>query len=70
MPYLTSRTIHSYVYLQAVSLFVFEKRTAEKLHKPKRKGTITELYKRGFKQLERTQHIRFLKVFHPIEETP
>ncbi|OQV16287.1 SCY1-like protein 2 [Hypsibius exemplaris] len=53
-----------------VSLFIFEKRTAEKLHKPKRKGTITELYKRGFKQLERLHHARFLKIILPLEETP
>ncbi|XP_055351598.1 LOW QUALITY PROTEIN: SCY1-like protein 2 [Paramacrobiotus metropolitanus] len=54
---------------EALSVFIFEKRIAEKLHKPKRKGTITELYKRGCSHLERMQHIRFLKLMQATEET-
>lgn len=54
--------------LQEVSVFVFEKRTAEKLHKPKRKETVTELLRGSVRQLERFRHPKILQVHHPIEE--
>ncbi|KXJ79503.1 hypothetical protein RP20_CCG000608 [Aedes albopictus] len=38
------------------SIFVFEKRTAEKLHKPKRKDLVTEILRASVKQLERFRH--------------
>jgi len=37
-------------------VFLFEKRCAEKLHKPKRKETVTELLRASVKQLERFRH--------------
>lgn len=37
-------------------MFLFEKRCAEKLHKPKRKETVTELLRASVKQLERFRH--------------
>lgn len=37
-------------------MFIFEKRAAEKLHKPKRKETVTELLRNGVKNLERFRH--------------
>ncbi|ODN01826.1 SCY1-like protein 2 [Orchesella cincta] len=48
--------------LQEVSIFVFEKKTAEKLHKPKRKETITEILRSSVKQLERFRHPKILQV--------
>lgn len=41
---------------QEVSIFIFEKRCAEKLHKPKRKETVTEILRNSVKQLERFRH--------------
>ncbi|XP_017860634.1 PREDICTED: SCY1-like protein 2 [Drosophila arizonae] len=40
------------------SIFIFEKKVAEKLHKPRRKETITELLKSSVKTLERFRHPR------------
>ncbi|XP_075230291.1 SCY1-like protein bma [Lycorma delicatula] len=51
-----------------VSVFVFEKRCAEKLHKPKRKETVTELLRGSVRQLERFRHPKILQVLHPVEE--
>ncbi|GJQ76912.1 hypothetical protein Trydic_g15113 [Trypoxylus dichotomus] len=50
------------------SIFLFEKRCAEKLHKPKRKETVTEILRSSVKQLERFRHPKILQVLHPIEE--
>ncbi|XP_039287433.1 SCY1-like protein 2 [Nilaparvata lugens] len=52
-----------------VSVFVFEKRCAEKLHKPKRKETVTELLRGSVRQLERFRHPKVLQVLHPVEES-
>ncbi|XP_044752932.1 SCY1-like protein 2 isoform X1 [Coccinella septempunctata] len=50
------------------SVFIFEKRCAEKLHKPKRKETVTEILRASVRQLERFRHPKILHVLHPIEE--
>lgn len=42
--------------LQECSIFLFEKRSAEKLHKPKRKEVVTEILRASVKQLERFRH--------------
>lgn len=47
---------------------MFEKRLAEKLHKPKRKETVAEILRGGVRQLERFRHPRILQVVHAIEE--
>lgn len=47
---------------------MFEKRSAEKLHKPKRKETVTEILRSSVRQLERFRHPKILHVLHPIEE--
>lgn len=47
---------------QEVSIFLFEKRSAEKLHKPKRKETVTEILRGGVRQLERFRHPKILQV--------
>uniref|UniRef100_A0A1A9W3E7 Protein kinase domain-containing protein n=1 Tax=Glossina brevipalpis TaxID=37001 RepID=A0A1A9W3E7_9MUSC len=51
------------------SVFIFEKRIAEKLHKPRRKETITELLKTSVKTLERFRHPKILKILHTVEES-
>jgi len=48
--------------LQEVSVFLFEKRSAEKLHKPKRKETVTEILRASVRQLERFRHPKILQV--------
>ncbi|XP_060534730.1 SCY1-like protein 2 isoform X3 [Cylas formicarius] len=50
------------------SVFIFEKRSAEKLHKPKRKETITEILRNSVRQLERFRHPKILHVLHTVEE--
>ncbi|XP_017956241.1 SCY1-like protein 2 isoform X2 [Drosophila mojavensis] len=51
------------------SIFIFEKKVAEKLHKPRRKETITELLKSSVKTLERFRHPRILQIYHTVEES-
>ncbi|XP_055388592.1 SCY1-like protein 2 [Condylostylus longicornis] len=51
------------------SVFLFEKKNAEKLHKPKRKGSVIELLKTSIKQLERFKHPKILQIIHPVEES-
>uniref|UniRef100_A0A1I8N9V4 Protein kinase domain-containing protein n=1 Tax=Musca domestica TaxID=7370 RepID=A0A1I8N9V4_MUSDO len=51
------------------SIFVFEKKIAEKLHKPRRKETITEILKNSVKNLERFRHPKMLQVIHTVEES-
>lgn len=50
-------------------MFLFDKRTADKLHKPRRKETISEMLRHGVRQLERCRHPRLLHVLHSVEET-
>ncbi|XP_076272847.1 SCY1-like protein bma isoform X2 [Rhynchophorus ferrugineus] len=52
------------------SIFIFEKKCAEKLHKPKRKETVTEILRNSVRQLERYRHPKVLHVLHPVEECP
>ncbi|XP_014662009.1 PREDICTED: SCY1-like protein 2 [Priapulus caudatus] len=54
---------------QEASVFVFEKRIADKLHKPKRRETVTEVLRRGVRQLERMKHPKILQLIHGVEET-
>uniref|UniRef100_T1IGV0 Protein kinase domain-containing protein n=1 Tax=Strigamia maritima TaxID=126957 RepID=T1IGV0_STRMM len=51
------------------SVFVFEKKVAEKLHKPRRKETITEILRQSIRELERLKHPKLLLVIHPVEES-
>ena len=57
------------VITQEASVFLFDKRTADKLHKPRRKETISEMLRHGVRQLERCRHPRLLHVLHSVEET-
>ncbi|CAL1266831.1 unnamed protein product [Larinioides sclopetarius] len=51
------------------AVFCFEKRCAEKLHKPKRRETITEILRFSVRQLDRFKHPKMLTLYHPIEES-
>ncbi|CAH1775961.1 unnamed protein product [Owenia fusiformis] len=53
---------------QYASVFLFEKKIADKLHKPKRREAVTEILRREVRHLEEFKHPRFLKVIHPLEE--
>lgn len=49
--------------IQECSIFIFEKRCAEKLHKPKRKETVTEILRNSIKQLERFRHPKVIMIW-------
>ena len=50
---------------QEVSIFVFDKKSVDKLHKPKRKEAMTELLKNGLGHLQCYRHPKLLLgVFH------
>ncbi|XP_060832867.1 SCY1-like protein 2 isoform X1 [Bombus pascuorum] len=50
-----------------VSIFFFDKRSVDKLHKPKRKETVTEILRNGARQMERFSHPKILQAFK-VEE--
>lgn len=55
--------------LQEVSIFVFEKKLADKLHKPRRKETVTEILKKSVHYLEMLRQPKLiLKVVHSVED--
>lgn len=58
---LDSSSFHSF---QECSIFLFEKRCAEKLHKPKRKEAVTEILRNSVKQLERFRHPKVMYTRH------
>ncbi|XP_054169221.1 SCY1-like protein 2 [Oppia nitens] len=51
------------------SVFFFDKRVAEKLHKPKRKETIAEILRFSVRQLDRLRHPKMLTLLHSVEES-
>ncbi|CAM1318602.1 Uncharacterised protein g6973 [Pycnogonum litorale] len=51
------------------SVFFFEKKIAEKIHKPRRKETVTEILRHSIMQLDRFKHAKLLTLYHPIEES-
>lgn len=54
---------------QEVSIFVFEKKLADKLHKPRRKETVTEILKKSVHYLEMLRQPKLiLKVVHSVED--
>lgn len=57
------------LYFQEVSIFVFEKKLADKLHKPRRKETVTEILKKSVHYLEMLRQPKLiLKVVHSVED--
>ena len=55
---------------QEVSIFVFDKKSVDKLHKPKRKEAMTELLKLGLGHLQCYRHPKLLNIIHSPEESP
>ncbi len=53
---------------QECSVFMFDKKTADKLHKPRRREIVTETLKRDVKLLCQLRHPKILKVIHQLEE--
>lgn len=51
------------------SIFFFDKRSADKLHKPKRKETIAEILRFSVRQLERHRNPKVLSLVHGVEES-
>lgn len=49
-------------------MFLFEKKIADKLHKPRRKETVSEILRKEVQHLERIKHPRILNIIHPLEE--
>lgn len=52
----------SFARLQEVSIFLFDKRSVEKLHKPKRRETVTDILRAGAARMERYSHPKLLQV--------
>ncbi|KAL3313180.1 hypothetical protein Ciccas_008221 [Cichlidogyrus casuarinus] len=50
------------------SVFLFEKRIADKLHKPRRREIVTAVLRREVAALQNLRNPRVLQVVHPIEE--
>jgi len=62
--------LFTFSYFQEATIFYFDKRTAEKLHKVKRKEVAVDVLKRGFYQLKKFQHYcQVLQIYHNLEET-
>ncbi|XP_032668175.1 SCY1-like protein 2 isoform X1 [Odontomachus brunneus] len=50
-----------------VSIFLFDKRSVEKLHKPKRKEAVTDILREGATRMERFSHPKLLQAYK-VEE--
>ncbi|XP_041986366.1 SCY1-like protein 2 [Aricia agestis] len=50
------------------SVFVFDKRIAEKLYKPKRKESMLDRIRASIRQMDKMRHPRMLQVIHGLEE--
>ncbi|XP_053393916.1 SCY1-like protein 2 isoform X3 [Mercenaria mercenaria] len=51
-----------------VSVFFFEKKIADKLHKPRRREIVSEILRREVQLLLKMKHPKILTVIHPLEE--
>ncbi|KAL3869928.1 hypothetical protein ACJMK2_042549, partial [Sinanodonta woodiana] len=50
------------------SVFIFDKKIADKLHKPRRREMVSEILRREVQFLEKIKHSRIVSVIHPLEE--
>ena len=50
-------------------MFMFEKKVAEKLHKPRRREAVTETLRNEIAFTLRLKHPSILRVVHPLEES-
>uniref|UniRef100_A0A2H1WV27 SFRICE_038815 n=1 Tax=Spodoptera frugiperda TaxID=7108 RepID=A0A2H1WV27_SPOFR len=53
---------------QECSVFVFDKRIAEKLYKPKRKDTMLDCMRHCVSTMEKWRHPKMLQIIHALEE--
>ena len=58
--YVHCKSNHLFSHPQEVSIFVFDKKSVDKLHKPKRKEAMTELLKNGLGHLQCYRHPKLL----------
>lgn len=49
-------------------MFVFDKRIADKLYKPKRKESMLDRIRNCITQLEKMRHPKMLQIIHSLEE--
>ncbi|KAK7474281.1 hypothetical protein BaRGS_00034473, partial [Batillaria attramentaria] len=50
------------------SVFLFEKKIADKLHKPRRREIVADVLRKGIWHLERLKHPQILSLLHGVEE--
>ncbi|KAL5016838.1 hypothetical protein ScPMuIL_006427, partial [Solemya velum] len=50
------------------SVFIFEKKIADKIHKPRRRETVSEVLRKEVQYLQKIKHPKFLGILHPLEE--
>uniref|UniRef100_A0A1I8FLL1 Protein kinase domain-containing protein n=1 Tax=Macrostomum lignano TaxID=282301 RepID=A0A1I8FLL1_9PLAT len=50
------------------SLLLFDKKIADKLHKPSERETVSEILRREVRYLERFKHPKLLQIWHPAED--
>ncbi|WAR22869.1 SCYL2-like protein, partial [Mya arenaria] len=51
-----------------VSVFFFERKIADKIHKPRRREIVSEIMRREVQHLLELKHPRILNIIHPLEE--
>ena len=54
---------------QECTVFVFDKRLAEKLHKPKRREAVCEVLRKEVSNLEQYKHYKILQIWHTVPES-
>ena len=51
------------------SVFVFDKKVADKLHKPRRREVVTDMLRNEVSLTSRLKHPSVLRVIHALEES-
>ncbi len=54
--------------VQPASVFLFDKKIADKLHKPRRRDVVSEILRKDVRLMSKVRHCKVLRVLHPIEE--
>ena len=57
-----------FLLFQEASVFIFEKRIADKLHKPRRREAVTETLRKDVEYLHKLKHPKILAVLHGLQE--
>jgi len=50
-------------------VFMFDKKVAEKLHKPRRREAVTDMLRNEVRFTARLKHPAILRIVHPLEES-